>query len=430
MSILRVTSMSLSLRIIQFFFDFGRNIVLLSVLAVEAFGLLNLLNVFVNSTKYVDLGFRQRYKVGVYADELAKPRRPSIFQAIVVAEMFMSICLVGLVVSSTEFFRIELPVGNDLVLLVIGVLLSARLYRLTLIFLEAEKAFLKAALLEAFASLVFLSSVFFFRKTADVLILLFATQLAFYLMTILFIGREWWSKHPDYGWLVKNARESFLIGLATLLNGLSFYADRLILLTYFSLRDVGLYAALLFGQNISQTLANYIVKPLGSEIILLIAIDGKPNRKLLTVCYGLFITPPLIVLLLNAPINWLAEAILASYLPKYLELAKLANLLALLCALFPALSLSGLVVLEPSMKAYRIFSASQLIPLCLVFGLFVIFGERAEILVILLNATFLGTFCKILIFSYIIGKNIGIRGLRSKLGVYAFCMIGALGIIV
>ena len=159
--------------------------------------------------------------------------------------------------------------------------------------------------------------------------------------------------------MIKNARESFLVGLATFLNGFSFYADRLILLTYFSLRDVGLYAALLFGQNINQTLANYMVKPLGSEIISLIAIGNKLDRKLLTVSYGLFLIPPLIVLLLNAPINWLAEDILASYLPKYLELAQLANLLALLCALFPALSLSGLVVLEPSMKAYRLFSASQ-----------------------------------------------------------------------
>ena len=430
MNILRVTSMSLLLRIIQFFFDFGRNVVLLSVLAVEAFGLLNLLNVFVNSTKYVDLGFRQRYKVGVYADEIDKPHRSAIFQAIVSVEMFLSICLVGLVIGYIGFFRIDLPIESDLVLLVVGVLFSARLYRLTLIFLEAEKAFVKAALLEAFTSLVFLVSVFVFRNNAGVLLFLFATQLTAYLLIILFIGRAWWSKHPNYGWLIKNARESLLVGLATFLNGISFYADRLVLLTYFSLRDVGLYAALLFGQNINQTLANYMVKPLGSEIISLIAVGNKLDSKLLTVSYGLFLVPPLIVLLLNAPINWLAEVILASHLPKYLELAQLANLLALLCALFPALSLSGLVVLEPSMKAYRLFSASQLIPLCFVLGLFAIFEGRAEILVILLAATFLGILCKILLFSYIIGKNIGLTGLETKLAAYAFCMIGALGIIV
>ena len=130
MNILRVTSMSLLLRIIQFFFDFGRNVVLLSVLAVEAFGLLNLLNVFVSSTKYVDLGFRQRYKVGVYADEIDKPHRSAIFQAIVSVEMFLSICLVGLVIGYIGFFRIDLPIESDLVLLVVGVLFSARLYRL------------------------------------------------------------------------------------------------------------------------------------------------------------------------------------------------------------------------------------------------------------------------------------------------------------
>ena len=254
MSILRVTSVSLSLRITQFLFDFGRNIVLLTVLAVEAFGLLNLLNALVNSTKYLDLGFRQRYKVGVYADEIGKPRRSAIFQAIVVVEMFLSICLVGLVISYTEFFRIDLPIRSDLVLLVIGVLLSARLYRLTLIFLEAEKAFVKAALLEAVTSLLFLVSVFVFRNNAEVLLFLFTTQFAAYLLTVFFIGRAWWSKHPNFDWLIKNARESLLVGLATFLNGLSYYADRIILLTYFSLRDVGLYAALLFGQNIIQTL--------------------------------------------------------------------------------------------------------------------------------------------------------------------------------
>ena len=430
MNILHVTSMSLSLRVVQFFFDFARNIVLLSVLAVEAFGLLNLLNVFVNSTKYVDLGFRQRYKVGVYAEEIDKPHRSAIFQAIVVVEMFLSICLVGLVLSYTEFFSIDLPIGNDLVLLVLGVLFSARLYRLTLIFLEAEKAFVKAALLEAFTSLVFLVSVFLFRNNAGVILFLFASQLAAYLLTIFFIGRAWWSKHPNYGWLIKNARESLLVGLATFLNGISFYADRLILLTYFSLRDVGLYAALLFGQNINQTLANYMVKPLGSEIISFIAIGNKLDKKLLTVSYGLFLIPPLIVLFLNAPINWLAEVLLASYLPKYFELAQLANLLALLSALFPALSLSGLVVLEPSMTAYRLFSASQLIPLCFVLGLFAIFQNHAEILVILLTATFLGTLCKILLFSYIIGKVIGLSGLEAKLASYAIFMIGALGMIV
>ena len=230
--------------------------------------------------------------------------------------------------------------------------------------------------------------------------------------------------------MIKNARESVLVGLATFLNGVSYYADRLILLTYFSLRDVGLYAALLFGQNINQTLANYMVKPLGSEMISLIAIGSKLDRKLLIVCYCLFLIPPLMALLLNAPIIWLAEIILASHLPKYLELAHLANLLALICALFPALSLSGLVVLEPSMKAYRLFSASQLIPLCFVLGLFAIFEGRAEILVILLAATFLGILCKILLFSYIIGKNIGLKGLETKLAAYAFCVIGALGIIV
>lgn len=430
MSILRVTGLSLSLRIIQFFFDFGRNIVLLSVLAVEAFGLLSLLNVFVNSTKYVDLGFRQRYKVGVYANEIDKPHRAAIFQAIVAVEMLLSICLVGLVLSYTEFFGIELPIGSDLVLLVVGVLFSARLYRLTLIFLEAEKAFVKAALLEAITSLVFLVSVFVFRNNSEVLLFLFVTQLAAYLLTILFIGRSWWSKQLNYDWLITNARDSLLVGLATFLNGISFYADRLLLLTYFSLRDVGLYAALLFGQNINQTLANYMVKPLGSEIISFIAIGNKLDKKLLTVSYGLFLIPPLTVLFLNAPINWLAEVMLASYLPKYLGLAQVANLLALLCALFPALSLSGLVVLEPSMKAYRLFSASQLIPLCFLLGLFAIFQNHAEILVILLTATFLGTLCKILLFSFIIGKNIGLTGLEAKLASYAICMIGALGMIV
>jgi len=430
MSILRVTGLSLSLRIIQFFFDFGRNIVLLSVLAIEAFGLLNLLNVFVNSTKYVDLGFRQRYKVGVYANEIDKPHRAAIFQAIVTVEMLLSICLVGLVLSYTEFFGIELPIGSDLVLLVVGVLFSARLYRLTLIFLEAEKAFVKAALLEAITSLVFLVSVFVFRNNSEVLLFLFATQLAAYLLTILFIGRSWWSKQLNYGWLITNARDSLLVGLATFLNGISFYADRLILLTYFSLRDVGLYAAILFGQNISQTLANYMVKPLGSEIISLIAIGKKPNRMLLSVSYALFLMPPIIVLLVNAPINWLAEVILASYLPTYLELAQLASLLALLCALFPALSLSGLIVLEPSMKAYRLFSASQVIPLFFLLGLFAIFQEHVGVLIILMTATFLGTLCKVLLFSYTIGKNVGLRTLEIKLGTYAILMIGALGMIV
>jgi len=344
--------------------------------------------------------------------------------------MFLSICLVGLVISYTEFFRIDLPIRSDLVLLVIGVLLSARLYRLTLIFLEAEKAFVKAALLEAVTSLLFLVSVFVFRNNAEVLLFLFTTQFAAYLLTVFFIGRAWWSKHPNFDWLIKNARESLLVGLATFLNGLSYYADRIILLTYFSLRDVGLYAALLFGQNIIQTLANYLVKPLGSEIISLIASGHKLDRGLLTISFSFFLIPPLIVLLLNAPINWLAEVILASYLPKYIELAQLANLLALLCALFPALSLSGLVVLEPSMKAYRLFSASQLIPLCFVLGLFVIFRNHAEILVILLTATFLGTLFKTLLFSYIIGKNIDLSGLGAKLASYAIFMIGALGIIV
>lgn len=429
MNLLRITGQSLVLRIMQFFFDFGKNIVLLSVLTVEAFGLLNLLNIFVNSTKYVDLGFRQRYKIGVYAKEIDKSKKSAIFQTIVAVEMSLSVCLVILVLGYTKFFNIDLPVGSNLTLLVVGVLFSARVYRLTLIFLEAEKAFVKAAFLECFTSLIFLVSVFIFRKNAEVLLFLFTTQLAAYLLTILFIGRVWWSKQLNFDWLIKNARESFFVGLATFLNGVSFYADRLILLTYFSLRDVGLYAAILFGQNISQTLANYIVKPLGSEIIYQIASSKKIDDKLLAVLYVLFVVPPLSVLLFNNPINWIAEEILSAYLPKYLELAQLANLLALTCALFPAVAISGLIVLEPSMRAYRLFSLSQLFPLCFVLGLFAILQNKAEILIILMIATFLGTLFKILLFSFIIGRNIGLRALEAKLAVYAFSMIGALGII-
>lgn len=425
-SLFSTTIWSTAYRLVQFVADFGKNVLLLTVLTVESFGILNLINAFINSTKYLDIGVRQRYIVSRYAQDIDATQYRAIFQSVLIVELVLSGSLLLALLGYGIVFEISNPLSNIMSLLVIGIFLIFRIYRLSLIFFEAEKRFVTSAAIESSVSAVVLILVFLNRQSEYILLLLLVAQLTCYSVISLYISPSWLSSRFNFHWILVNLRESLLIGLATLLNGFSFYADRLLLITFFSLREVGLYAALLFVQNISQTLAVYLAKPLSAEIIRAAALGRRLPLRLKQAAVCFLIVPPLLAVIFFDLFESLASLLFINYFSEYSDLAEFVGLLILACSLLPALSLSGLVLLEPSMNAYKIFSASQTFPLFFLFVLYMSFQDLYSVFFILLTSTFAGSLTKIAVYIIVIGRHFEIPRFKLKIMLYVAAVLGLL----
>ena len=148
----------------------------------------------------------------------------------------------------------------------------------------------------------------------------------------------------------------------------------------------GLYAALLFIQNILQVLSTYLAKPLGAELIQAAASGEKLSARFTQAAISFVIIPPVIAFTFFHQFEAVAASLLRNYFPQYAELSELIGLFAFACSLFPAMSLFGLVVLEPSMKATKLFAASQLLPALFLILFYAIFHAHQSVFVILITS--------------------------------------------
>ena len=89
MSLLKTTIKTSFGKASSLLLDLGRNFLFIKTLSVEAFGLLSLGNNMIQSNKYLDLGFANKFLIDSYDNGFSSKESKQVFYAIVIFELFL-----------------------------------------------------------------------------------------------------------------------------------------------------------------------------------------------------------------------------------------------------------------------------------------------------------------------------------------------------
>jgi len=350
-------------------FDIVRNFIFIKLLSVELFGLLSICNNAVQSSKYFDLGFANKFLIDAYDGKLSGDTAKSVFSAIILFE-FLFISLVGWIfflffLGKTTF---SLPAGADglglVVIVLVGLtLFAARLFKLSIIWRRHVGQYVKIAQIEFGLSVVMLglSLVAFREDFPQFLKIYFLGQLSIFLLSSLVTFRNINVGKPAFSWLKENIRISLTLTSATLIFGLSFYLDRYILLNYFSFTELGYYAVLLFVLNIANTLTSFMVEPIRANLAKLFSSGDAMTRAILLnkiVLYAgivLVVGGMLLIKLLMPVFSQLAML----FAPKYSLVFPVFEMVFKICLTFPLLFILGYLIVAKPYEKSIFFAVSQ-----------------------------------------------------------------------
>ena len=88
MSLLKTTIKTSVWKALSLFLDLGRNFLFIKTLSVEAFGLLSLGNNLIQSNKYLDFGFTNKFLIDSYDSRFKDREAKKVFYSIIVFEFF------------------------------------------------------------------------------------------------------------------------------------------------------------------------------------------------------------------------------------------------------------------------------------------------------------------------------------------------------
>ena len=409
MDILKTTIKTSIGKAASLLFDIGRNLLFIKTLSVETFGLLSLGNNLVQSNKYLDFGFANKFLIDSYDGRLTGSEAKQIFYAIVIFEFFLlSLCGLGFLLFVSIFDKTimvdgaQLSVGIFLPIIVILAFFSARLYKLSLIWRRHKKNFVEVSIIEITLS------AFLLIGSLLVLILDFISfaNSYFFLQAILFfaftasIFNIFYGTKINVKWLFVNLKTSLLLTASTFLYGLSFYFDRFILVTYFGLAEIGNYAFLLFILNFGSALITYGLQPIRAHIASLIADadENTRNNVLINICKhaGLYI-----LIMGVAFINLVVPGIkywMQVFLTKYeLAIMDLQYVFSIILTM-PSLYLLGYLLVAKPFNKTGIYAVSQLAGIvCMAISFFVMDSDDS-IYSALLVGIYFGNVMKILLY--------------------------------
>ena len=397
-------------------FDFLRNIIFIKLLSAEFYGLLSLCNNAVQSSKYFDFGFSGKFLIDSYDASIDQEKIASVFSAIVVFEvLFLSLILfvfnTALMQSSWDLFLSDSEVSNSLFIFVGITFLAARIFKLSIIWSRSNLRFVRIAIVELSISLTILgiSMLVFFEDFSEFVETYFLLQSLTFIIFSFIQFKEIKFAKLDFHWLKRNLKPSLILTSATVIFGFSFYVDRFILLTYFSLTEVGHYAVLLFVLNMFNLILTYSIEPFRANICAQIAKGDITYRiqSLQRICFyagacfaiiGGFLIEVLMPFFLQ-----ISSIILPNYTTILLEF----KLLFKICLTLPLLFLLGYIVVASPYKKILLFTISQISGLICVCGAFWIFNFEKSIYWILLSGIYFGNVFKIFWYLAVLIKSNG-----------------------
>lgn len=409
MNILKTTIKTSIGKASSLLFDLGRNLLFIKTLSVETFGLLSLGNNLVQSNKYLDFGFANKFLIDSYDGRFTSFEAKQVFYAIIIFEFFLlSLCGLGFLLFISSFDKsimvdgAQLLVSTFLPIMVILAFFSARLYKLSLIWRRHKKNFVEVSIIEVTLS------AFLLIGSLLVLILDFLTfaNSYFFLQVILFLAfaastfKIFYGTKININWLFVNLKESLLLTCSTFIYGLSFYFDRFILVTYFGLTEIGNYAFLLFILNFGSALITYGLQPIRAHIASLIADADKNTRNnvLINICKKsglyIFIIGMAFINLVVPSIKYWMHVFLAKYELAIIDLHYVFSIILT----FPLLYLLGYLLVAKPFNKTGIYAVSQLAGIvCMAISFFVMNSDDSIYSALLLGIYF-GNVVKILLY--------------------------------
>lgn len=409
MSLLKTTIKTSFGKASSLLLDLGRNFLFIKTLSVEAFGLLSLGNNMIQSNKYLDLGFANKFLIDSYDNGFSSKESKQVFYAIVIFELFL-LTLFGLVFilffsnldRSVNLDGDQLQVGIFLPLMLLLAFFSGRMYKLSLVWRRHKKKFIDIAVLEIVLSASLLAGsllvlIFDFLTFANSY---FFFQAVLFLILSISVFKIFPGTRQNFSWLLLNWKPSLLLTSSTFLYGLSFYFDRFILITFYGLTEIGNYSFLLFFLGIGSALITYGIQPIRAHIANTFAdADENAQKKMImNICKntGLYICliGLIFINLLTPTIKTLMNVIFDNYDQAIFYLHDVFNILLTM----PVLNLLGYIVVAKPFYKTGIFAFSQLAGiLCMALN-FLIMGAEDSIITTLLIGIYYGNVLKILIY--------------------------------
>ena len=411
-------------------FDTVRNLVFIKFLSVELFGLLSICNNVVQSSKYFDLGFANKFLIDAYDGKLSGGAAKRVFSAIILFE-FLFLSLVGYIfflffLNKTTF---SLPAGAEglglVVIVLVGLtLLAARLFKLSIIWRRHVRQYVKIAQIEFGLSAVMLGlSLVAFREDFSLFLkIYFFGQLCILLLSSLVTFRNINVGKLAFSWLKENIRVSLTLTSATLIFGLSFYLDRYILLNYFSFTELGYYAVLLFVLNIANTLISYMVEPIRANLAKLFSSGDAMTRSLMLdkIAFYAGVALPvggILLIKLFMPVFSHLALILA---PQYALVFSEFEMVFMTALTFPLVFILGYLIVADPYKKTGFFAISQFSGVIAISASFWILKLDQSIYWVLLLGIYYGNVLKI--YSYFVVMDLE-RGSLMRYAKSVFFMV-------
>ena len=362
MSLLKTTIKTSVWKALSLFLDLGRNFLFIKTLSVEAFGLLSLGNNLIQSNKYLDFGFTNKFLIDSYDSRFKDREAKKVFYSIIVFEFFLlALFGSGFLLIFSDIKRTinidgtEISFGIFFPLIILMAFFSARMYKLSLVWRRHKKKFEDIAILEVCFS-IFLLSCSFLSLILDFYSFLnsyFFLQGIIFLVISVSVFKIFLKTKLQFKWLSANWKPSLLLTSATFLYGLSFYFDRFILVTYYGLTEIGNYSFLLFILGLGSAIITYGLQPIRAHIASSFADGEDYTRKkiILDICKKtglyMFIVGVVLITLFVPVIKYWMLFLFSKYDEAIIELHNIFNIILTM----PALNLLGyLVVAKPFNK--------------------------------------------------------------------------------
>ena len=395
-------------KVLTVIFDITRNFIFIKFLSVELFGLFSICNNVVQSSKYFDLGFANKFLIDAYDGKLNSDTAKSVFSAIILFEFFF-LSLIGCIffVFSHNKKIFDLPSGadglsSDVIILLGFTLFAARLFKLSIIWRRHMRQYVTIAKIEFVLSLTVLgfSLIVLKEDFSQFIRIYFLGQTSILILSSLVTFRDSNLAKPMFSWLIKNIKTSLTLTTATLIFGLSFYLDRYILLSYFSFMELGYYAALLFVLNIMNTITSYMIEPIRASLAESFSSSDHIARYLLLNKIALFAGIVLVIsgVFLIKLLMPIFSQLVILFAPKYSLVIPAFEMVFKICLTFPLLFILGYLVVAKPYNKTLFFALSQFSGVIAISISFWILNFDQSIYWILLFGIYYGNIIKIYIY--------------------------------